>query len=249
MLREMAEALEVADRRRPRSSWCSRISTGATIRRSISSAMLGAPPGTGAPARRRELSPGGRHRRRTSAARAHAGAAGAPPVRGFALAFLREADVAAYLAQRFGGHAFPPELARAVHRRTDGNPLFMVRVVDELVTLGVLADRGRALAAGRAARRNRPRGSREPPPADREADRRLEPEAQRLLEVASVLGSEFTVPSVAAGLDEDPLAVEERCDALARQGQLLAAIGAVRPARRDAGRPLPLHPQPVSQRP
>jgi hypothetical protein len=52
-----------------------------------------------------------------------------------ALAFLREPLVAAYLAQRFGGHAFPPELARAVHQRTDGNPLFMVRVVDELVAL------------------------------------------------------------------------------------------------------------------
>jgi hypothetical protein len=55
-----------------------------------------------------------------------------------ALAFLREPHVAAYLAQRFGGHAFPPELARAVHQRTDGNPLFMVRVVDELVALRVL---------------------------------------------------------------------------------------------------------------
>ena len=27
-----------------------------------------------------------------------------------------------------------------MHQRTDGNPLFMVRVVDELVTLGVLAE-------------------------------------------------------------------------------------------------------------
>jgi tetratricopeptide (TPR) repeat protein len=46
--------------------------------------------------------------------------------------------VAAYLAQRFGGHAFPSELARTVHRRTDGNPLFMVRLVDELVALRML---------------------------------------------------------------------------------------------------------------
>src|SRR5262249_24948835 len=50
-----------------------------------------------------------------------------------ALPFLREPHVAAYLALRFGAHAFEPELARAVHQRTDGNPLFMVRVVDELV--------------------------------------------------------------------------------------------------------------------
>src|SRR5713101_7513272 len=45
-----------------------------------------------------------------------------------ALPFLREPHVAAYLAQRFGGHAFPPALAGAVRQRTDGNPLFMVRV-------------------------------------------------------------------------------------------------------------------------
>jgi tetratricopeptide (TPR) repeat protein len=52
---------------------------------------------------------------------------------------------------------------------------------------------------------------------------RLEPGAQRLLEVASVLGSEFTVGSVAASLDVDPVAIEDRCDELARQGQFLSA--------------------------
>jgi len=51
---------------------------------------------------------------------------------------------------------------------------------------------------------------------------RLKPEAQRLLEVGSVLGSEFTVASVAAGLDGDPVAVEDLCDELARHGQFLA---------------------------
>jgi hypothetical protein len=51
----------------------------------------------------------------------------------------------------------------------------------------------------------------------------LEPETQRVLEVASVLASEFTLASVAAELGKDSLAVEECCDALARQGQFLAA--------------------------
>jgi len=140
-----------------------------------------------------------------------------------ALAFLRETHVAAYLAQRFGGHAFPPELARAVHRRTDGNPLFMVRVVDELVALHVLeAEDGRW-------RLRKPLGeiARVAPESLRllveKQIARLEPEAQRLLEVASVLGNEFTVASVAAGLAKDSLAVEECCDELARQGQFLVA--------------------------
>ena len=140
-----------------------------------------------------------------------------------ALAFLREPHVAAYLAQRFGGHAFPSELARAVHQRTDGNPLFMVRVVDELVALRVLEpedDRWRLRGPVAEIARAVPESLRAL--VEKQIDR-LQPEAQRLLEAASVLGNEFTIGSVAAALDVDPLAIEERCDALARQGQFLSA--------------------------
>jgi hypothetical protein len=143
----------------------------------------------------------------------------------FALEFLREADVTAYLAQRFGAHAFPAELARTVHRRTDGNPLFMVRLVDELLTLGVLADhdgRWQLVAPLDEVARAVPESLRQL--IDKQIGR-LEPEVQRLLEVASMLGNEFTARSVAAGLDDDPLEVEERCDALARHGHLLAPTG------------------------
>jgi len=139
------------------------------------------------------------------------------------LAFLREEDVGAYLAQRFTANRFPPGLARAVHLRTDGNPLFMVRVVDELVTLGVLAEQeghwvvARPLddIAGAV-----PESLRQL--IEKQVDR-LEPDAQRILEVASVLGREFTVPSVAVALDMDPRVVEEHFEALARQGQLIVA--------------------------
>jgi DNA-binding winged helix-turn-helix (wHTH) protein/tetratricopeptide (TPR) repeat protein len=139
------------------------------------------------------------------------------------LAFLREPHVAAYLAQRFGGHAFPSELARALHQLTDGNPLFMVRVVDELVTLRVLEsedDRWRLRRPVAEIARAVPASLRAL--VDKQIDR-LPREAQRLLEAASVLGSEFTIGSVAVGLDEDPLDTEERCEELARQGQFLSA--------------------------
>ena len=139
------------------------------------------------------------------------------------LAFLREPHVAAYLAQRFGGHAFPSELARAVHQRTDGNPLFMVRVVDELVALRVLEledDRWRLRRPVAEITRAVPESLRAL--IDKQIDR-LPPEAQRVLEAASVLATEFTIGSVAAGLGADPLTIEERCDALVRQGQFLSA--------------------------
>ena len=44
-----------------------------------------------------------------------------------------------------------------------------------------------------------------------------------MLEAASVLGNEFTIVSLAAGLEVDPLAIEDRCHALVRQGQFLSA--------------------------
>jgi len=59
-----------------------------------------------------------------------------------AVNFLSEAAVGEYLAVRFAvgaRHAVPlQKLARAIHRRTDGNPLFMVNVVEDLVAQGVL---------------------------------------------------------------------------------------------------------------
>jgi DNA-binding winged helix-turn-helix (wHTH) protein len=49
-----------------------------------------------------------------------------------------EAGVAAYLAQRGAGAAVPAALARVLTRRTDGHPLFVVAVVDELIQHGLL---------------------------------------------------------------------------------------------------------------
>src|SRR5262249_22016640 len=50
---------------------------------------------------------------------------------------------------------------------------------------------------------------------------RLEAGAQRVLEVAGVLGDQFTAAAIAAGLGDDPTVVEEHCDALSRQGQIV----------------------------
>jgi DNA-binding winged helix-turn-helix (wHTH) protein len=62
-----------------------------------------------------------------------------------ALDFLSESDVAEYLGQRFDGgtHSRAPlqTLARYVHQRTDGNPLFMVNVTNELIAREVVSRR------------------------------------------------------------------------------------------------------------
>lgn len=46
------------------------------------------------------------------------------------LRLLTEHEVAEYLATRFSAVAVPVEMTRFLHRRTEGNPLFMVNVVD-----------------------------------------------------------------------------------------------------------------------
>src|SRR5262249_15792032 len=51
---------------------------------------------------------------------------------------LTEAEVASYLTARGDGNASGalPALARLVHQRTEGNPLFMVAVVNDLLDQG-----------------------------------------------------------------------------------------------------------------
>ena len=71
------------------------------------------------------------------------------------LEYLSRTDVAAYVQRRFDGSRVATDVATLVHAHTDGNPLFMVALVDHL--LGArLADRGR----GRLAADRRPRDDR-----------------------------------------------------------------------------------------
>src|SRR3989454_1447709 len=55
------------------------------------------------------------------------------------LELLGQAAVADYLRERFAKNAFPPGLAQVINRRTEGNPLFMVSVVDDLVGRSLIA--------------------------------------------------------------------------------------------------------------
>ena len=136
-----------------------------------------------------------------------------------------EAGVAAYLTQRGAGVEVPAALARVLTQRTDGHPLFLVTVVDELVRQGRLqvAPTGWALAGGLdAVTGGVPQSIRhllehqvaQLPPAD-----------QELLAVASVAGVEFAVAAVAAGVQQAGEDVEAQCDALARRYQLVQARG------------------------
>jgi predicted ATPase len=140
------------------------------------------------------------------------------------LACLTAEAVAAYLAARFPQQQFPAALARWLHQRTDGQPLFLVTLVQALVERGVLhAQDGRwtVLEGLDALTLEVPESLRQ---LLEQQITRLPLTAQRVLEVASVAGVEFAAAAVAAGLEADAALVEEHCDALEQQ-QLLRALG------------------------
>jgi predicted ATPase len=51
---------------------------------------------------------------------------------------LRPQAVREYLARRFPHHTLPPELATLIHRRTEGNALFMVNCVEDLGPIRII---------------------------------------------------------------------------------------------------------------
>jgi DNA-binding winged helix-turn-helix (wHTH) protein/predicted ATPase len=141
------------------------------------------------------------------------------------LTLLSEDAVAVYLAGRFPGLLRVDQLARLVHQRTEGNPLFMVLLVESWRTQGLLLEQDGAwtLSAEIEALHDQV-----PDSLRQYIEQHLEQlsEAdQAFLEAASVAGSTFAVAAVAAGVAQAPETLEARYTALARQGWFIRASG------------------------
>jgi DNA-binding winged helix-turn-helix (wHTH) protein/predicted ATPase len=134
------------------------------------------------------------------------------------LQLLSEDDIAQYLANRFpagaAGRSPLRPLAQAIHRRTEGNPLFMVNVVEDLLTRGVLDGSEIAVSTPTTIQQL----------IERQIDH-LTPAEQEVLAVASVAGIEFSAAAVAAGTGSDTAEVETRCADLARREHFLRRSG------------------------
>jgi predicted ATPase len=141
------------------------------------------------------------------------------------LTLLTEDAVATYLTSRLPGLPRVDRLARLVHQRTEGNPLFMVALVAAWLTYGVLLEQDGVwtLPAGAEALHDSvPDSLRQM--IDRQLDG-LSAEEQRVLEAASVAGVEFSAAAVAAGLAQGVEYVDDWCASLARRGQFLRTSG------------------------
>jgi class 3 adenylate cyclase/predicted ATPase len=139
---------------------------------------------------------------------------------------LAEEAVHTYLTRRFATATLSTDLAHAVHRRTGGNPLFVVTLVDYLAQQKVVVDEGGTWRVRQAkiaaAAEGIPESLR--PFIERQVER-LSDDEQRVLEAASMVGAEFTVAEAAAGLQSDLETLESQCERLARTGQFLRAEG------------------------
>ena len=141
---------------------------------------------------------------------------------------LSETDVAAYLAAAAAGAGAPRGLAGLVHRYSEGNPLFMVAVLEHLTERGLVScEHGswqltvspeqlvievpeslRRLIEARIVR--------------------LSPEEQQALEGASVAGVAFATAVGAVATDLDEEAFEALCARLARRQQSVRTAGTQR---------------------
>jgi predicted ATPase len=139
------------------------------------------------------------------------------------LELLTEADVAQYMAAHWGGSATLTEVARVVYQRTDGYPLFMAMVVEEILQQGrgeegqwqPMAERAASVAGIPSSLRQLVVQQLE----------QLSEDARQVLEAASVVGSTFSTAIVAAGLETTVEAVEAQCERLVQQGRFLHADG------------------------
>jgi DNA-binding winged helix-turn-helix (wHTH) protein/predicted ATPase len=137
------------------------------------------------------------------------------------LQYLNQEAVEKYLGVRFRANRLPTQLARLIHERTEGSPLFMVNAVDYLVADGRIVESEQGWELVVAIEKidvGVPDSIKQM--IEKQFDH-LDADEQRTLEAASVAGAEFSAVAVSAGLGEDPLAVEKRCDRLARQCQFI----------------------------
>jgi adenylate cyclase len=132
--------------------------------------------------------------------------------RDLALAMLTREDLAHYVDLEFPG--LPPAFVDVVFAKTEGNPLFMVGVLDYLRERHVLKLEGDNWTLTRSA----PDLARDLPESVRGMIQRkidLLPEAKRrLLVTASAQGLEFQAAIIARVLSLDPVDVEEQLDSL-----------------------------------
>ena len=140
---------------------------------------------------------------------------------------LDEEEVAEHLAVHFPRNQFPSHFARAIHQRTDGNPMFVIHLIDFFLTKGLIAQVGDEWVLTEAFDKvelGMPDNIRQ---IIEKQVGNLSDNEQRVLETASIAGVEFSLSTIAAALEQDHFEVEETCEKLAKRHLFIRAVGTV----------------------
>ncbi len=141
------------------------------------------------------------------------------------LDFLSPEEIADWLRIEFVGSNFPASLAGQLHRRTEGNPLFLVNLVEYLRGRSIIAQRdGRWILQGQIENAELELPSSIRSVIARKTDNLSEPD-RRLLIAASVQGYEFDSAILAEVLPLDAVEIEEQLDVLEGTHRLVQNVG------------------------
>jgi predicted ATPase/DNA-binding winged helix-turn-helix (wHTH) protein len=138
------------------------------------------------------------------------------------LEYLGETAIAEFIAVKFPCNQLPAGLARLIQQRTEGNPLFMVNLVDYLLAERIIREEQGQWRLQVDLAELEPGVPENIRHLIEKQIERLGLEQQRVLEAASVVGMECSAVAIAAALNEDILPVEEQCEELARRQQFLS---------------------------
>jgi DNA-binding winged helix-turn-helix (wHTH) protein/predicted ATPase len=133
--------------------------------------------------------------------------------------------VAEYMQRRFAANRFPAEVAKLVRERSDGNPLFLVTLVDHLLARGAIVERN---GQWHVAKELRHELAAVPESLRRLIEQQLGrvPQQDReLLEAASLVGLEFSAAAAAAGAKRTVADAEECFERLVDGGPFLRDAG------------------------
>jgi DNA-binding winged helix-turn-helix (wHTH) protein/tetratricopeptide (TPR) repeat protein len=157
--------------------------------------------------------------------------------RNLPLALLSTDIVSEYLTQRFPNHMLPAETAKWIHRRTEGNPLFVVNLVDHLIAAGFIEQHNKHCML----KTTLDKAELDVPPTIQQIIERqigsCSIQEQRLLQAASVVGVDFSVAAVAAALGEEADQIEKQCRGLVHRHLFLHPAKIHQPpgGKREAG--------------
>jgi predicted ATPase len=144
-----------------------------------------------------------------------------------ALPPLTRKSVAELLGRELGQEEMPAGLTDFVYRRSEGNPLFVIAVLEHLLAEGMLVR-----SAGESLWQQQQPWPEVEAVVPHQLARMIELEVerlthdeQRLLEAASLMHVAFPAWAVAAALELDTVEVEEACDGLARRLHFVLRAG------------------------